>query len=470
MVTLIDTVTPSEESPNDATAVRAEALKNHVYPLDGTKRTPLCMLAFTTPCQEPDGSIRLCSASSTFGYARETNMGNAQKIGMAEVWAGEKYRHIRKSLMTGDQLEPYCAACEYRFHGEAWMFQLHLALFAYSSGVRDAETLGLIRRWCDRYAEYAAQAPDLGLEVHPLPELDRPAPAEPRKGGLTRLMHFPGWRQAAADSLELGETTFNTALPESIIAGRELPVYIDFNTLNRCNVSCIMCPPAVLHDDKGVARDEYYRLSLEEFTEICGAMNVKTAHFVGAYAEPLLNKDIFDLIALAKSKGAFTAITTNATPLVPAFAEKLLDAGLDMMTVSLHGATAKTAESIMRKSSFERVVANLKHLQKRKKERGMTKPDVFINFVSQRANVEEIPDFMNLAHEMGVEHVHIIHLIDGGLDDKSTNLIYYPELLGPAIVEAKRRAKALGVNAYISPAYTEIVSAYEASLNGAGAA
>ena len=432
----------SMDPPLDGLARRARDAAHKRFDVEnGDRQTKMCMLAFTSPTQEPDGAVRLCSASSTFGYAAETDMGNYQTDGLATVWRGEKYRHLRKTLITGEDLEPYCAGCEYRFSGPAWLFQLHLALWANETVPGDPEVLGMIRRWSYRYPEYAEKAPALGLGVHALPEIHAPGPNEP---------------------------LFNEDLPNVLIEAGQTPVLVDFNTLNRCNVSCVMCPPALMHDDKGVKRDEYFRLSIEEFDRVCSGLNVRTAHFVGAYAEPLLNKDIFKLVARAKNAGAFTAITTNATVLVPRFAENLLDAGLDMMTVSLHGATAKTAESIMRKSEFERVVGNIRNLQEAKRQRGTHLPEIYFNFVSQRANVEEIPDFIRLAGDLGVRHVHIIHLIDGGLDDKSTNLIHFPELLGPAIIEAKRLAAELGVHAYVSPAYTDIVARYEASLAAGG--
>lgn len=420
----------------DGLAMRARALADFEFDLSGSKRTRMCTLPFHSPTQEPDGAVRLCCASSTFGYAAETDMGNHQTAGLAEVWRGDKYRHVRKSLLSGDQLEPYCASCEYRHPGEAWMLQLHLALDAWHSGVQDDETVGMIRRWASRYDEYAAGAADVSLGVFAMPELPEP---------------------------EAGIPIYNTKLPEPLIDAGDLPVYVDFNTLNRCNVSCVMCPPAILHDDKDVERDHYWRLSIDEFDEACEGLNVKTAHFVGAYAEPLLNKDIFKLIKRAHDEGAFTAITTNATILIPRFAERLIDSGLDMMTVSLHGATKGTAESIMRKADFDRVISNIRNLQAEKAKRGTNKPEIYFNFVSQLANVKEIPDFISLAADLGVNHVHLIHLIDGGLDDKSTNLVYYPELLGPAISEAKRRAAPhSNVNMYISPAYAEIVTQYEA--------
>ncbi len=229
------------DAPSDGLAQRARACANKVFDLSGTRTTKMCTLAFNSPTQEPGGAVRLCSASSTFGYAAETDMGNYQTDGLAEVWRGDKYRHVRKTLLSGEDLEPYCANCEYRFSGEAWMFQLHLALGAFEVAPQDPEIRGLIRRWAGRYDEYVATAPKLGLGVHPLPQLPAPAAQEP---------------------------VFNTTLPELLIDAGQTPVLVDFNTLNRCNVSCVMCPPALLYDDKGFKRDEYYRLSIDEFDRV----------------------------------------------------------------------------------------------------------------------------------------------------------------------------------------------------------
>jgi MoaA/NifB/PqqE/SkfB family radical SAM enzyme len=247
-------------------------------------------------------------------------------------------------------------------------------------------------------------------------------------------------------------------MPEALIEARLLPIYLDLNTLNRCNVSCVMCPPAIRHDQQGIKRDPYYRLTLDEYRLLTDGLNVKTAHFVGAYAEPLLNKDIFTLVQHAHDAGAFTAITTNAMPLSIAFAERLVDAGLDMMSISLHGATKATAEAVMLKSNFERVIENIRVLQEVKRHRGTTRPEIYFNFVSQLANVREIPDFVDLAASLSVRHVNIIHLIDG--DEavrKEDNLVRYPELLVPNLREAQRRAAAKDINLSISPAYAEIL-------------
>jgi MoaA/NifB/PqqE/SkfB family radical SAM enzyme len=255
--------------------------------------------------------------------------------------------------------------------------------------------------------------------------------------------------------------------PATLLDCGDLPIYMDFNTLNRCNVTCTMCPPALRHDVLGIKRDPYYRLTLAEYEKITSGARIATAHFVGAYAEPLLNKEIFGLIANAKSKGAFTAITTNAMALSRDFGTKLLDAGLDMMTISLHGATAKVAQSIMIKSNFDRVIANIRDFQSLKQERGLATPEIHFNYVTQRSNAADMPAFIDLAASLGVRFVNFIHLIDGDAAvDKSDNLINHPDLLVPNVLAAQGKARKLGVVANVSPAYEAVIAAYRAKPDG----
>jgi MoaA/NifB/PqqE/SkfB family radical SAM enzyme len=392
-------------------------------------RTKLCMLPFTSPSHEPDGSIRLCSASSIFRFPpSDSNMGNARNQGLANVWTGQKYRAVREGLLKGgDQMAPFCASCEYRHDGPAWMLQLHVALHAWHNGVRTAEIAASLRSRVPRYREYVDLAAKFGIAHFPEPT---PLPA--------------------------GDGA--PAIPGDLIDAAGLPIYLDLNTLNRCNVSCVMCPPSLEVEARGGKGYAYYRLTSEEYDKLSANLNVKTAHFVGAYAEPLLNKDIFEMVKTAHDRGAFTAITTNAMPLSASFSQKLIEAGLDMMTISLHGATAATAESIMRRSSFRRILSNIRDLQDAKRRARTAKPEIYFNFVAQRSNLEEIPAFVALAADLEVKIIHIVHLIDGGTGvDKSANPIHFPDVLRRVLSEAIVKAKELDIDLRISPAYYGIM-------------
>ena len=411
--------------------------------LSGDVRSKMCMLPFSNPSVETDGSIRLCSASSIFAYYDQTNMGNCRTEGLAKVWSGERYREVRTGLLTGN-LKPYCAQCEYRFDAPAWMVRLHLGLHAYHNGVRTSDILRTIAAQMHRYDEYVRLAPTVSVNAYPLDADVRAAASRP-------LEHESGQRRAWDDG----------AAPPTLVRSSELPIYMDFNTLNRCNVSCTMCPPAIRFDSLGAKRDPYYRLTLDEYRKVTANVRISTAHFVGAYAEPLLNKEIFALVTHAKGNGAFTAITTNAMALSREFGEKLLAAGLDMLTISLHGATAETAERIMLKSNFSKIIANIETFVGLMKEQDRTRPEIYFNYVAQRDNARDMPDFIDLASRLGVRFVNIIHLIDGDAAvDKSQNLVDDPGLLVPNVLEAQERARRSGVNLFVSPAYLEVVKRF----------
>jgi radical SAM protein with 4Fe4S-binding SPASM domain len=411
----------------------------------GETRTKFCLLPFSSPSIEPDGSIRLCSASSIFAHYDDTNMGNCRKDGLNRVWTGDRYRSIRRSLLLGKDLKPYCARCEYRFDAPAWMLQLHLALHAYHSGTRTGEILALIGRRLDRLDEYRSRAASLGVHPYPVPHALKTA----------ALRAFAAQRH--------GQPAEQLA-PEALVSSSSLPIYMDFNTLNRCNVSCTMCPPAIRIDKLKQKRDPYYRLTLDEFKRITDGVRIETAHFVGAYAEPLLNKEIFSLVAYAKTKGVFTAITTNATVLSRTFSEKLLNAGLDMLTISLHGATKDVAESIMLKSNFDRVLANIRDLQLLKKQRRSSKPEIYFNYVAQRRNVHDLPAFVDLAHDLGIKFINVVHLIDGdSAVDKADSLLEQREVLAAHIGEARAKAERKGIVLSISPAYEEVIAEFRST-------
>jgi MoaA/NifB/PqqE/SkfB family radical SAM enzyme/GT2 family glycosyltransferase len=405
---------------------------------EGTVRTKICTLPFTTPSMETDGSIRLCSAASIFAYRDETNMGNCRANGLESVWRGEKYQGVRKALFTGENLRPYCDACEYRFDGPAWVLQLHLGLHAHQSGVRSGAVRTLIAARKDRYGSYQALAPSLGLTALPLPAIEN--------------------QHQRLSSSDQQIKPSSVPLPEDLLEGGDMPINLDLNTLNRCNVSCTMCPFAIRYDDRHEEKDKYYRLTLDEYKKITEGVRVASAHFVGAYAEPLLNKEIFSLVGYAHQRGSFTAITSNGMALVENFARRLVEAGLDMLTISLHGARRETAEAVMRGSDFDRIVRNIRGLQKMKKLAGTDKPEIYFNYVGMRSNVADLPDFVDLAADLGVRHIHFIHLIDGDeAVDSSQSLVSAPELLLRFVPQAKERADKHGLNLYVSSAYQEVM-------------
>ena len=76
--------------------------------------------------------------------------------------------------------------------------------------------------------------------------------------------------------------------------------------------------------------------------------------------EPLLHPRIADMVALARNLDiAHIEMNTNAQILTRNMSEKLLEAGLTTLFISIEGYTKEAYESIRRGASFERLLENL---------------------------------------------------------------------------------------------------------------
>jgi MoaA/NifB/PqqE/SkfB family radical SAM enzyme len=60
--------------------------------------------------------------------------------------------------------------------------------------------------------------------------------------------------------------------------------------------------------------------------------------FFGGFGEPLFHPDIVEMVAQAKKVGCRVELITNGTLLTPQCSRALIDAGLDLVWVSLDGA------------------------------------------------------------------------------------------------------------------------------------
>jgi radical SAM protein with 4Fe4S-binding SPASM domain len=95
-----------------------------------------------------------------------------------------------------------------------------------------------------------------------------------------------------------------------------------------------------------------------------------TAPWLHLFGEPLMNPEIFDMIKYCKSRGLGVRLSTNITLLSPENSLRFLKSGLDLIILSLDGATKETYEKIRRGADFEMAKQNIKtFLDLKKRER-----------------------------------------------------------------------------------------------------
>lgn len=116
---------------------------------------------------------------------------------------------------------------------------------------------------------------------------------------------------------------------------------------NRCNVNCLYCH----HDGMVKSKDEMTADELYTICKIAKKIGVKKIRLSGG--EPLLKKDIVEIVEkIASLDFKDISMTTNGI-LLEKYAQNLKDAGLDRVNVSLDTLNRETFEFITKKDYLE---------------------------------------------------------------------------------------------------------------------
>lgn len=132
------------------------------------------------------------------------------------------------------------------------------------------------------------------------------------------------------------------------------PIHLDIESTSICNLDCPMCPYPEMRIKKG-------NMSLDLFRNIIDQCDGKVFDvLLHMYGEPLVNKEIFNMISYAKEKGVrITSMSTNLTLLTKDKSRQLIDAGLDKITLSFDGTDKQTFEEVRLGANYEKCLENL---------------------------------------------------------------------------------------------------------------
>ena len=211
---------------------------------------------------------------------------------------------------------------------------------------------------------------------------------------------------------------------------------LQIEVTSRCNIQCVMCPVTVLAD-RWPRRD----MRWETFEAIAAAFEHTDWVYLQGWGEPLLHRRIFDMIARAKAAGCRVGFTTNGTRLTRRTGERLLELGLDLLAVSIAGATAATHEAIRVGSDFARLTENLRRFLLLRAERKSATPKVEVFFLMTRTNLAELPQAVELAAGLHADELvatNLDYVITPGLDELRA---YSPDPPAQALRKAMEDAR-----------------------------
>lgn len=174
---------------------------------------------------------------------------------------------------------------------------------------------------------------------------------------------------------------------------------------SRCRVRCEMCPRSALAD-----RWPEIDLAWQVFERIARAFpRVQHVHLQG-WGEPLLHPYLFDMITRAKASGCRVGLTSNGMGLDQETGKRLLDLDLDLLSVSIAGATRETHERIRVASNFSLILENIREFLRLRAERRSRGPKVELSYLMTKTNIAELPQAVELAASLGVDELYAINL------------------------------------------------------------
>lgn len=182
-------------------------------------------------------------------------------------------------------------------------------------------------------------------------------------------------------------------------------IYLEVTT--QCNFSCITCIRNTWNEDLGHMEWGIFEKLLNSFKEL---PILETVHF-GGFGEPFSHPRILDMLKAVKSLGLKVEIITNGSLLTDNVIKELTALELDMVYVSMDGPDEEEYNEIRQGGDFNNVLGNVKKLIRIKKELGVSKPELGIEFVAMKKNFHKLPKLMRLAWELKVRSVIVTNLL-----------------------------------------------------------
>ena len=211
-------------------------------------------------------------------------------------------------------------------------------------------------------------------------------------------------------------------------------VYIEPTDL--CNIACRTCIRNGWDERMGRMNEETFSRILDS---VEGLVPVPTIFF-GGLGEPLFHKHTVDWIARAKAIGAQVELITNGTMLTEKRSRKIVDAGLDVIWVSIDGATPQSYADVRLGAELPKVLNNLSQFRQMRPGGHHPRPEIGIAFVAMARNINDLPEVLRIGRSIGAKHFSVSNVLPYTADMQS-EMLYTCSLRNISYMSSSTHAK-----------------------------
>jgi pyrroloquinoline quinone biosynthesis protein E len=204
----------------------------------------------------------------------------------------------------------------------------------------------------------------------------------------------------------------------------------------RCPLRCPYCSnPTDLasHDRESELRAEDWKRVLAE----AEALGVVQVHFTGG--EPLVRKDLEELVARARELELFSNLVTSGVPLTKERLAGLAERGLDHVQVSIQSARPDRADEIAGYAAHGHKIEVMRWVR----ELGLP---LTMNVVLHAKNLDEIEELVALAEDVGASRLELANTqyVAWALQNRAVLLPTREQLEAAGAIAARHKARLQG--------------------------
>jgi radical SAM protein with 4Fe4S-binding SPASM domain len=185
------------------------------------------------------------------------------------------------------------------------------------------------------------------------------------------------------------------------------PYHLTIETGNICPLRCSLCPTGQEKEGlpQGFLAFENFKKIIDELGDYLLIVELYN------WGEPFLNKDFLRMVRYARDHDIIVTTSSNLNVFDDKLCRELLQSGLNILMVSLDGASQETVETYQRGNNFSKVIGNIKKIVKEKRALNLRKPLLQWKFFVTRYTEKEVPKAKRLAKEIGVNQIEFAKLL-----------------------------------------------------------
>jgi len=201
--------------------------------------------------------------------------------------------------------------------------------------------------------------------------------------------------------------------------------WVQVEVTTHCNAACCYCPHTIMKNHWANRH-----MPIDLFHELLPFLKYTDLVYLQGWGEPLLHHDFFEMVSICKDRGKRVGLTTNGMLMGEDTLRRLVGLEVDIIGLSLAGATSKTHNHFRKGTDFHQVISCLERLEQIKAQKKTQFPEVHLAYLMLKSNFRELQEILPLARKTGVRQVVASNL----------TLIIDPKLASEAIFNDTRRA------------------------------